>query len=263
MTISRRNFLQISLSTAALSQTSSILAASNAVAEGRQVKVKAIAFDGFPVFDPRPVFGLAEMLFPGKGAELGNTWRTRQFEYTWLRTLSGHYVDFWQVTEESLVFAALSLKLELTADKRKQLMQSYLELKAWPDALSILTELKQMGIKLAFLSNLTPVMLDASVKNGGLTGLFEPHLSTDRVSAYKPDPRAYQMGLDAFGVSRKEIVFAASAAWDAAGAAWFGYPTVWVNRMNLPVEELGVQPHANGNSLATLLEFVKARNQLA
>jgi len=79
-----------------------------------QPPFKAIAFDAFPIFDPRPVFGLAETLFPGKGTALSNAWRTRQFEYQWLRALSGHYADFWQTTEDGLVCAAQLLHLELT-----------------------------------------------------------------------------------------------------------------------------------------------------
>jgi 2-haloacid dehalogenase len=73
---------------------------------------------------------LAEKLFPGKGVELSNAWRIRQFEYQWLRALSGRYADFWQSTEEALVFAANLLKLDLSADKRERLVQAYLELQA-------------------------------------------------------------------------------------------------------------------------------------
>jgi len=94
------------------------------------------------------------------------------------------------------------------------------------------------------------------VRNSGLEGLLEPHLSTDRVQAYKPDPRAYQMGIDAFGLSREEIAFAASASWDAAGARIFGYPSFWLNRSNLPTEELGVVPDAIGAGMADLVKFV-------
>jgi len=47
--------------------------------------IKALAFDTFPIFDPRPIFGLAETLFPGKGTAFSNAWRTRQFEDQWLR----------------------------------------------------------------------------------------------------------------------------------------------------------------------------------
>jgi 2-haloacid dehalogenase len=57
--------------------------------------------DGLTTFDLRPLSALAENLFPGKGAELGNVWRARQFEYTWLRTLTGRYVVFWHISEDA------------------------------------------------------------------------------------------------------------------------------------------------------------------
>ena len=171
----------------------------------------AIAFDGFVVTDSRPVFAKLEELFPGKGSALSEVWRTRLFEYTWLRTLAGHYVDFWQVTGESLVFAAKANGVDLSADQRDELMQTWLTLKAWPDVAPALKQLKAAGIRMAFLANLTETMLDAVVKNSGLEGLFEPHLSTDNVEAFKPDPRAYQMGPDAFKLPKEQIAFAAFA----------------------------------------------------
>jgi 2-haloacid dehalogenase len=219
-------------------------------------RIKAIAFDAFPIFDPRPIFALAERLFPGRGAELGNLWRIRQFEYAWLRTLMQRYTGFWQVTEEALRFAADSLKLDLTADRRAQLMQAYLEIRAWPDALPALRRLRDAGLRMAFLSNFSAPMLDAGVRNSGLEGLFEPHLSTDRVGAYKPDPRAYQMAIDAFGLGRDQIAFVAFGGWDAAGAKAFGYPTFWVNRLGVRVEELGVAPDAIGTGLVDLVKFI-------
>ena len=219
---------------------------------------KAIAFDGFPITDPRPVFAKAEEMFPEKGRALNEVWRTRLFEYSWLRTLGGHYEDFWQVTEEALVFAAKASRLDLSADQRDQLMQTWLSLTAWPDVAPALKELKAAGIRMAFLANLTPAMMDAVMKNSGLEGYFEPHLSTDRVRAFKPAPIAYQMGVDAFGLRKDEIAFAAFAGWDATGAKWFGYPTFWVNRPNAPLEELSATPDATGSGLADLVKFVLA-----
>jgi 2-haloacid dehalogenase len=254
MPVNRREFLHL----VAGGVTTGLLVSNPLTRAATRPKIKAIAFDAFPVFDPRTILARADELFPGKGADLSNAWRTRQFEYTWLRTLSQRYVDFWQVTENALVFATKTLKLELTPEKRKQLMEAYLELKAWPDALPALRSLKDAGIRLAFLSNFTSRMLDAAIKNSGLEGIFEDHLSTDKVQAFKPDPRAYQMGIDAFRLKREEIAFAAFAGWDAAGARWFGYPTVWVNRMNLPAEELGVAADAIGGNLNDLVSFVKA-----
>ncbi|MGZ4993545.1 MAG: haloacid dehalogenase type II [Methylobacter sp.] len=254
MPLDRREFLNL----AAAGITTGLLASIPLARAAAGLKIKAIAFDAFPIFDPRPVFALAEQLFPGKGAELSNAWRTRQFEYQWLRVLSGHYADFRQVTEDALVFSGEMLKLDMTPDKRKQLMDAYLELKAWPDALPALQSLKSDGIRLAFLSNATSKILDAGIKNSGLDGVFEYVLSTDKIKSYKPDPRAYQMAIDAFNLKREEILFVPFAGWDAAGAKLFGYTTFWVNRLNLPIEKLGVVPDAIGQNLTDLLGFVKA-----
>ncbi len=115
-------------------------------------------------------------------------------------------------------------------------------------------------MRAVLLSNFTAPMIDAAVRSSGLEGVFEPHLSTDRVRAYKPDPRAYRMGTDAFGLGREEIAFVAFGGWDAVGAKSFGYPTLWVNRMSLPVEELGVEPDVIGRNLDDLVRFVLPRH---
>jgi 2-haloacid dehalogenase len=144
----------------------------------------------------------------------------------------------------------------LSSDQRAAVMQTWLTLKAWPDVAPALKQLKAAGIRMAFLANLTAPMLDAVMKNSALEGFFEPHLSTDRVQIFKPDPRAYQMGVDAFKLPKEEIVFAAFAGWDAAGAKWFGYPTFWVNRANARSEELDAIPDGVGTGMADLVKFV-------
>jgi 2-haloacid dehalogenase len=248
--IDRRSFLL----TAAGVATAGVSSLSTAGTSPRVFK--AVAFDAFPVFDPRPVFALAENFFPGRGAELSNAWRTRQFEYQWLRTLSGHYADFWRTTQDALVFAGKLLKLELSADRRDRLMQAYLELKAWPDAPAALRALKAAGLRLVFTSNMTEKLLQAGISNSGLHGVFDHVLSADRVKAHKPDPSAYRMAMTELRLPRDEILFVAFAGWDAAGAKTFGYPTFWVNRLDFPPEELDAVPDGCGRDLTDLLQFV-------
>lgn len=225
--------------------------------------VKAIAFDAFAVFDPRPVFAAVNELYPQKGADLSNLWRTRQFEYTWLRTLSGRYCDFWQVTSDALVYAAKALRLDLTPNARDSLMGAYLRLRCWPEAPDSLSALRNSGVRLALLSNMTVKMLDSGIRNSGLGGAFDQILSTDRVKAYKPDPRAYGMARHAFGLKRDRILFVPFAAWDAAGAVSFGYPTFWLNRQRQPNEELGFAASGSGASLRDLVAFIDGRSQAA
>ena len=248
--LSRRGFVNL----AAAGAATSLMNFTGVVAHAKP-RVQAIAFDGFVIFDPRPIAALAEELFPGRGSEIVNTWRTRQFEYTWLRTLTGNYVEFWQVTAEALTFTAKLLGLNLDAEKHDRLMGAFLRLKAWPDVLP-LTAFKAAGVRMAFLADFSASMLDANIRSAGLEGLFGEHLTTDRVRAFKPDPRAYRMGPNSFKLEREEIVFAAFGGWDAAGAKRFGYPTFWCNRLNLPIEELGVVPDRVGSSTVDLAAFV-------
>ena len=254
MSLDRRAFVKLAAVGAAAGLLPSIAWAAAGAASG----FKAVVFDAFPIFDPRPVFALGEQLFPGRGAELANVWRTRQFEYQWLRALSGHYADFWQATDEALVFSAEMLKLDLTADKRRQLMDAYLGLNAWPDVAPALQLLGSQGLRLAILSNATPAILNAGIRNAKLEGLFEQVLSTDAIKTYKPDPRAYQMAIDALSLRREEILFVAFGGWDAAGAKSFGFTTYWANRLNLPVERLGASPDAISPDLRNLAAFVGA-----
>jgi len=252
-TLARRQFLSLTASAVA----GALLEGRAASAVTTDLRVQAIALDAFPVFDPRPVFAQAEQLFPGRGGELSNEWRTRQFEYTWLRVAAGHYADFWHITQDALEFAATKLSLELSPEKRKKLMSAYLELKPWPDVPAALAALKQSGFRLAFLSNFTRAMLDANIESAGLAGRFEQIISTDQAKTYKPDPRAYKLGVDSLKLRREEILFVAFAGWDAAGAKLFGYPTFWVNRQQLPTERLDATPDGVGESFTQLLQFLK------
>jgi 2-haloacid dehalogenase len=219
-------------------------------------RIRAIAFDAFPIFDPRPVFALAQKLFPVKGAELAKQWRMRQFEYTWLRATAQKYADFWRVTQDALEYAAEELDLTLDREQRDELMNAYLKLRLWPDVLPALASLKKSDLRLAFLSNFTPRMLEANIKHAGLSGFFEQPLSTDAARTYKPDPRAYELGIKALKLERREILFVAFAGWDAAGAKLFGYPTFWVNRQKFPAEKLDATPDGSGESLTQLVHFL-------
>ena len=248
----RRQFLKLAAGGAA----ARYVPQSRAASMPARGPIRAIAFDGFPIFDPRPVFALGERLFPGRGTELANAWRMRQFEYQWLRALAGRYADFRQATEEALVFAAKQLRLDLTAARREALMAGYSKLSAWPEVPQALRALHGAGLRLALLSNMTAEMLTAGIANAGLDGLFEHVITTDDIRSYKPDPRAYTQGTDAFGLDRSEILFAAFAGWDAFGAKSFGYPTFWVNRLGVPEEALGYPADASGPDLFALLDHL-------
>jgi 2-haloacid dehalogenase len=221
--------------------------------------IRAVAFDGYGVFDPTAVIAVAEAVLPGKGRDFVAAWRARMFDYQWLRTLGGRYVDFAQTAGDSLSFTLKALALSVRAEDRDRMLDAQLTLTPWADAAAQIARMRRAGLRLAFLSNMTERMLDDGARRAGLRDQFELVLSTDRVRAAKPDPRAYRMAVDAFGLHPDEIAFVAFAGWDAAGATWFGYPTAWLNRSAQPVEELDATPRAVCGNLSDVAEFVTKR----
>jgi 2-haloacid dehalogenase len=217
---------------------------------------KAVAFDYFVLFNPDSVVDDVERYFPGRGRAFTNLWRTRQFEYTWLRSITHRYVDFFAVTEDALVYAAHALDVPLSAEVKGRLLDAYLHLKPWPDTTDALRRLHESGLRVITIANFSPAMLRANAENAGLTGLLDDLVSTDANQTYKPDPRAYQLGVSRLHLAKPQIVFAAFGGWDAAGAKSFGYPTVWVNRFHQPVEELGIRPDRTVSDLKGLLDVV-------
>jgi 2-haloacid dehalogenase len=233
------------------------VSASRTAADGApRTRFAAIAFDYFVLFNPDSVVAAVDRVFPGKGRAFTDIWRTRQFEYAWLRSMAGRYVDFSKLTEDALVYASYSLKLELTASQKRELMDAYLHLTPWADTRDGLHQLRKSNIRVITIANFSPSMLRANAEQAGLTPLFEALISTDSNHTYKPDPRAYQLGMDHLRLEKQDIVFAAFGGWDAAGAKSFGYPTVWVNRFNQPAEELGFRPDRTVTDMKGLLDFV-------
>ena len=217
---------------------------------------KAVAFDYFVLFDASSVVPEVEKVFPGKGPEFARMWRGKQFEYGFLRSITNRHTDFFKVTEDALVYTAKFMKLELSPDTQKQLLNAYLTLKPWPDTVDALRKLKASGVRIITISNFSRKMLRSNADGAGMTDLFDEFLSTEVNGTYKPEPRAYELGMQRLQLRKEEIVFAAFGGWDAYGAKSFGYTTYWVNRFNLPVEELGIVADRTSNNLEGLLNFV-------
>jgi 2-haloacid dehalogenase len=228
-------------------------------------KPRAVLFDAYgTLFDVYSVGLLAEQLFPGQGARLATVWRDKQIEYTRLVTTSdhgAHYQPFWTLTQNALAFAIKLIEPAARSDwpafeaRAAQLMNQYRSLSAFPENREVLQALRERGIATGILSNGEPEMLGIAIRSAGLDGLLDHVISVDGIRKYKTHPDAYALGEAATGLPRGQIVFVSSNAWDALAATWFGYRTLWVNRQNLPFEELGTQPTRTAQNLRDVLHF--------
>lgn len=227
------------------------------------MKLKAVLFDAYgTLFDVHSVALLAEQLYPGAGQRLSLLWRDKQIEYTRLVTMSQRgaerYRPFWDITRGALQFAAEGLQLNLPAAHEERLMNEYRHLSAFPENREVLAELQQRGVPAGILSNGDPDMLAVAVKSAGFAEHLNHVISVHPVRRFKTDPAAYALGPAALGLQAREILFVSSNCWDAIGATWFGYTTLWVNRAGAPLDKLGTAPTHTGRSLRDVLPLLGA-----
>ena len=244
-------------------------------------KPRAVIFDAYgTLFDVYSITALAENLFPGHGRALALLWRDKQIEYTRLVTTSNHgahYQNFWVLTDAALQYAIKAIvkndHITLTSNLNSinypvfslteagqaaaaQLMAQYKQLSPFPENKAVLEALQARDIPAGILSNGSPDMLHAAVQSAGFGKLLAHVLSVDGIRKYKTHPDAYALGPAAFGLPAGEILFVSSNSWDALAATWYGYQTLWINRQNLPFDELGTQPTHVGRSLDAVLGVV-------
>ena len=227
------------------------------------MKLKAVLFDAYgTLFDVHSVALLAEQLFPGQGDKLSQLWRDKQIEYTRLVTMSApgseRYRPFWDITRAGLRYAAAKLALDLQPAAEERLMNQYRHLSAFAENHEVLAELKQRGVMAGILSNGDPDMLGVAVKSAGFSGLLQHLISVHPARRFKTDPAAYALGTAALKLPAREILFVSSNAWDALGATWFGYTTLWINRTGAPPEQLGTEPSFTGRNLRDVLSHFPA-----
>jgi 2-haloacid dehalogenase len=220
-------------------------------------EISALVFDAYgTLFDVHSVARLAETFFPGKGAALSAAWRTKQLEYTWLRSLMGRYEDFSRVTLAALEWSFEHLQLQADEQAKRALLDEYRRLAPFPEVPAAIARLAQLK-PLAILSNGHPEMLNAVVDHNGLRAHFRGGiLSVHPAKVFKPDASVYRIAEDQLGVPRALMGFVSSNGWDAAGAKSFGFRAFWVNRAGAPVERLGVRPDAIVKDLSELVPLV-------
>lgn len=203
--------------------------------------IQAVVFDAYgTLFDVHSVIESAERAFPGYGERVSRLWRSKQLEYTWLRSLAGAYTDFWNVTRDALIFACRSLELDCPLPVCEALMAGYLHLHPYPDVEPALQALSDQT--LAVLSNGSPAMLAAVIKHAGLDRYFSHVWSVDKVRLYKPAPQVYALAPHELGIPNHRIGFVTANYFDVFGAKAFGFQTYWLNRSGAAADELGPTP---------------------
>jgi 2-haloacid dehalogenase len=222
------------------------------MAEGKLSTVQACVFDAYgTLFDVNAATAGCRDALGDAADALAALWRTKQLEYTWLRSLRGDYVDFWHVTGQSLDYAMIALGFS-DHGLRARLMELYYALDAYPEVPEVLKAIKASGRRTAILSNGSPSMLIAAVRRAGIERLLNETISVDAVKIFKPHPSTYQLAVDRLRIAPEKTCFLSANGWDVAGAAYFGFRVVWINRNAAQPECLPGQPEHEIRSLSEL-----------
>jgi 2-haloacid dehalogenase len=217
---------------------------------------RAVLFDAYgTLFDVYSIAAAAERSFPGHGERVAVLWRDKQIEYTRLTSMSGRSRSFRDCTLAGLRFAARRFGLALDADGERELMAGYEQLALFPENRAVLVELRRRGVRAGILSNGDRDMLAAAVASADIAALVDPVLSVEGTGRFKTDPETYALGTRALGLDAADVLFVSSNCWDAIGATWFGYTTLWINRFGLPLDELDTRPTRIGTRLDDVLDF--------
>jgi 2-haloacid dehalogenase len=201
-------------------------------------RVQAVVFDAYgTLFDVHAALRRHARRIGDGWETISALWRQKQLEYTWVTSLTGpaHWRDFEVLTRDAL-YTALNWHGGADTGLVEDLMAAYRALPAFDDARPALEALREAGISTAILSNGSRAMLADAVASARLGPLLDHVLSVDPVRVFKPDPRVYRLAEDAFHAHCSRIGFVSANAWDAQAAAAYGLRTVWVNRINQPVE---------------------------
>lgn len=211
--------------------------------------IDACLFDAYgTLFDVHSAVAKEAAALGDKAQGVSATWRDKQLQYTWLRSLMGEHTDFWQVTGDALDYALGSQGVE-DAALRQRLMDLYLTLDTYPEVPGALKRIKDSGRKTAILSNGEPRMLASAVDSAGIKDLLDDVITVEAVGIYKPDPRVYRLGAERGGAPAERICFVSSNAWDVHGAANFGFNCAWINRFGQQPERLPGAPKAEVRTL--------------
>jgi 2-haloacid dehalogenase len=191
-------------------------------------------------------------------------WRDKQIEYTRLITQSDphnasgsqYFRPFWELTRLSLEYTLDRLKLNRESGQVEKLMQQYAHLTPLPENLAVLQKIKANGFTTAILSNGSVDMLTSAVKSAGMEDVLDHVISVDPIRLFKTSPESYGLVQQTISVTKDEVLFVSSNAWDALAAKWFGFDVFWVNRLGHPCEEIGEKPNYEGSSLSAVLEVI-------
>ena len=164
---------------------------------------RVIVFDAYgTLLDIQSVLEEAKLAIGPAAADVVDLWRTKQLEYSWLRTMMGTYADFEQISRDALTYALATHSATIADHARQRLLDLWFRPRPFPDVPQVLSTLQRAGLTLAILSNGSREMLNLALEHSRLADMFAEVMSVDDVHRFKPDPAVYALARERLTLNR-------------------------------------------------------------
>ncbi|MBI3494293.1 MAG: haloacid dehalogenase type II [Acidobacteria bacterium] len=188
-------------------------------------------------------------------------WFSTLLLYSEVATLAGPYADFPAIGRAALDMTAMSRGVRLSDEDRGRILDGMLTLPAHPEAPAGLQRLRDAGLRLVALTNSSPTVVDAQLRNAGLATFFERAFSVESVRRFKPAPEPYRFVAKELGVETGGLRMVAAHAWDIVGAMRAGCAGAFVARPGKVLYPLAPPPDIVGPDLRAVADQIVAAEE--
>ena len=144
----------------------------------------------------------------------------------------------------------------MLGDEKNLILGTLRKLRAYPEVAQSLQRLRDVGLRLATLTNSTVDTVEAQLTFSGLRDHFEQVISADEVRCFKPAPEVYHLAAGRLGVEPGQIRLVTSHDWDVTGALHAGCAAAFVARPGQVMNPFGPQPDVKGAELSEVVEQI-------
>jgi len=222
-------------------------------------RIRAICFDAFgTLIEISTVNSFLERRFPNQGEAIGSTRRTKQIDYSRLRSAGKKYKPFGEITQDALTATLRAFSIAPENTLVAGLMDRCSKSTTYVNTNQVLDELSAPW---SIVTNGDLRFNAPILRNAGISVSKESLITSDQVEDFKVAPvfyqRAFEWAQSKGADSTSEVRFFSANQWDAIGATWFGFTTCWINRNSQTPEELDAAPTFEVRDLGEVAELAQ------
>ncbi len=166
-----------------------------------------------------------------KAAAFATSWRAKQLEYTFRRTLMDAYQDFDVCTAQALQYCSVLYDLDLSEVQQQDLLDAYRQLPAYPETADVLSVLNQRAETACHaFSNGTRESVESVLRHNDLRTFFGEVISADEIGQFKPHRSVYRLFEEKTATPAASCWLISANPFDVTGALAAGWQAVWLQR---------------------------------